>query len=79
MISRPVVEMGKGIGYLPGTKEEKMAPYMQPYFDNLEVLFPMKSKSGKSKAVANGQTPPMKAWEKFQMQGILEMEALNLY
>lgn len=77
LISRPVVEMGKGIGYLPGTKEEKMAPYMQPYFDNLEVLFPMKSKNGKSKAVPNGQTPPMKAWEKFQMQGILEMEALT--
>ncbi len=79
LISRPVVELGKGIGYLPGTKEEKMAPYMQPYFDNLEVLFPLKQKGNKPKvhAPSNGQNPPMKAWEKFQMQGILEMEALT--
>jgi PhoH-like ATPase len=77
LISRPVVEMGKGIGYLPGTKEEKMAPYMQPYFDNLEVLFPLKMKNAKTKnGPTNGQTPPMKPWERFQLQGILEMEAL---
>ncbi|NBY37852.1 MAG: PhoH family protein, partial [Verrucomicrobia bacterium] len=31
------------IGALPGTKEEKLSPYIQPYFDNLEVLF---SKNG---------------------------------
>jgi len=78
LISRPVVEMGKGIGYLPGTKEEKMAPYMQPYFDNLEVLFPLKMKNAKTKnGPTNGQTPPMKPWERFQLQGILEMEALT--
>ncbi len=78
LISRPVVEMGKGIGYLPGTKEEKMAPYMQPYFDNLEVLFPLKMKNTKTKnGPTNGQTPPMKPWERFQLQGILEMEALT--
>jgi PhoH-like ATPase len=79
LISRPVVELGKGIGYLPGTKEEKMAPYMQPYFDNLEVLFPVKPKNGKPKngTPSNGQTPPLKPWERFQLQGILEMEALT--
>lgn len=78
LISRPVVEMGKGIGYLPGTKEEKMAPYMQPYFDNLEVLFPLKMKNTKSKiSPTHGQTSPMKPWERFQLQGILEMEALT--
>ncbi|MDR2430283.1 MAG: PhoH family protein, partial [Puniceicoccales bacterium] len=29
----------KDLGALPGTKEEKLSPYIQPYFDNLEVLF----------------------------------------
>lgn len=77
LIARPVVEMGRGIGFLPGSKEEKMNPYMQPYFDNLEVLFPTR-KSGKSKGhTSNGQTPPMKSWERFQQQGILEIEALT--
>mgnify|MGYP000311264629 FL=1 len=31
--------LGKDIGYLPGTVEEKLAPYMQPIFDNLDFLF----------------------------------------
>ena len=38
-ISRPTVEIGKDPGALPGDKDAKMAPYMQNYFDNLEVLF----------------------------------------
>ncbi|MDR2863136.1 MAG: PhoH family protein [Puniceicoccales bacterium] len=38
-ISRPVVQIGRDIGALPGTKDEKLSPYVQPYFDNLEVLF----------------------------------------
>ncbi|SDI65436.1 PhoH family protein [Natribacillus halophilus] len=39
LISRPVVPMGKDIGYLPGEKDEKLRPWMQPIFDNLEFLF----------------------------------------
>lgn len=39
LIARPVVPMGKDIGYLPGTIEEKLNPWMQPIFDNLEFLF----------------------------------------
>lgn len=38
-ISRPVMQVGKDLGFLPGDKNEKLAPYIQPYFDNLEVLF----------------------------------------
>jgi PhoH-like ATPase len=40
-----VVPMGKDIGYLPGEKEEKLRPWMQPIYDNLEFLFDTK-KSG---------------------------------
>jgi PhoH-like ATPase len=41
-ISRPVIAVGKEIGFLPGTIEEKMKPWLQPYFDALEVLIPSK-------------------------------------
>lgn len=44
LIARPVQPMGKDIGYLPGTLEEKLAPWMQPIFDNLEFLFSIKKK-----------------------------------
>ncbi len=39
LVARPVVPMGKDIGFLPGEKEEKLRPWMQPVFDNLEYLF----------------------------------------
>lgn len=42
LIARPVVPMGKDIGYLPGEKEEKLRPWMQPIYDNLEFLFETK-------------------------------------
>ncbi|MBI2743624.1 MAG: PhoH family protein [Chlamydiales bacterium] len=38
LVSRPVVPLGKDIGYLPGTKEEKLFHWMQPIYDNLEFL-----------------------------------------
>lgn len=38
LVSRPIVPLGKDIGYLPGTKEEKLYHWMQPIYDNLEVL-----------------------------------------
>ena len=38
LISRPVVPLGRDIGYLPGTKEEKLFHWMQPIHDNLEFL-----------------------------------------
>jgi PhoH-like ATPase len=41
-ISRPIMALGKDIGFLPGTMEEKMKPWLQPYFDALEVLIPSK-------------------------------------
>lgn len=42
-ISRPVMALGKDIGFLPGTLEEKMKPWLQPYYDALEVLIPSKA------------------------------------
>jgi PhoH-like ATPase len=38
VVSRPVEPMGKDIGFLPGTMEEKMRPWLMPIQDNLEFL-----------------------------------------
>ena len=39
IITRPVQPMGRDIGFLPGTLEEKMAPWIAPLRDNLEHLY----------------------------------------
>lgn len=38
VVSRPIFPLGRDIGYLPGDVEEKLKPWMQPIFDNLEYL-----------------------------------------
>jgi len=39
VVSRPIQPMGRDIGFLPGSIEEKMSPWFQPIVDNLEYLF----------------------------------------
>ncbi|NIO16378.1 MAG: AAA family ATPase [Deltaproteobacteria bacterium] len=41
LVSRPVFPLGRDIGFLPGDVEEKLKPWMQPIFDNIEYLFGM--------------------------------------
>lgn len=38
LVARPIMPMGRDIGYLPGDKDEKLTAWMQPIFDNLEYL-----------------------------------------
>jgi PhoH-like ATPase len=38
MVSRPIMPLGKDIGYLPGSKEEKLSSWMEPVSDNLQYL-----------------------------------------
>jgi PhoH-like ATPase len=52
LIARPVVPMGKDIGYLPGEKDEKLRPWMQPIYDNLEFLFDTKKPGDIEKILA---------------------------
>ena len=60
VISRPVQTLGKDIGFLPGTMEEKMAPWMKPIFDNMQYIM------GKDKTFI----------EMYLQKGIIEIEAL---
>jgi PhoH-like ATPase len=45
LVSRPVMPLGRDIGFLPGDVDEKLNPWMQPIFDNLEILFTAGSSS----------------------------------
>ncbi len=38
LVARPIMPMGRDIGYLPGDKDEKLSAWMQPIFDNLSYL-----------------------------------------
>ncbi|QQE75862.1 PhoH family protein [Brevibacillus composti] len=52
LVARPIVPLGKDIGYLPGEKEEKLRPWMQPIYDNLEYLFNTKRSGDLDKILA---------------------------
>jgi PhoH-like ATPase len=64
LIMRPVVPMGDDLGYLPGTKEEKLRPWMQPIYDNLDFLF-------------RGCSDSKHLLDDFLRQGTIEMETLT--
>ena len=49
-IARPVVPMGNDIGFLPGTENEKMQPWMLPIYDNIEFLASNKGQTSLNEA-----------------------------
>ena len=51
LVSRPIFPLGKDLGFLPGDVEEKLAPWMQPIFDNVDLLLGMVDEHGKRKRV----------------------------
>jgi PhoH-like ATPase len=71
LISRPVMPLGKDIGYLPGTKEEKLENWMGPVFDNLEYIFNAEKKDKDSKSKTKSQI------EKYMKEDIIELEAMT--
>ena len=53
LVSRPIFPLGRDIGYLPGDIEDKLNPWMQPIYDNLELLLGLNKsdkKNGRSYA-----------------------------
>jgi PhoH-like ATPase len=64
LITRPVTPMGDDLGYLPGTKEEKLRPWMQPIYDNLEYLL-------------RDSAEPYDLLDDLRERGTIEMEALT--
>lgn len=78
-VSRPVVAMGDQMGFLPGTLEEKMRPWLQPVYDALDLLMVPpatqgpKRKQGKPDSTAEAGRKP---YDQLIEQGIIEVEAL---
>lgn len=67
LLARPIVALSnKDLGYLPGDEQSKIAPYMQPLFDNLNVIKNSFSYQGKE----------MKLLEEMQKNEQLVIEAL---
>lgn len=73
LVSRPIVPMGKDIGYLPGDKEEKLINWMQPIFDNLTYLMGSKGRNNNEKEVASVKQKV----DKLMQDNVIEMEALT--
>ncbi len=67
LVSRPIFPLGRDIGYLPGTVESKLKPWMQPIHDNIEFLFAQNPKAKKSP----------RAVEDLVKSGTLEIEPLT--
>ncbi|MGL5000842.1 MAG: PhoH family protein [Cetobacterium sp.] len=65
-IARPIIPMGKDLGYLPGSEEEKLRPWMQPIYDNIDYL-----------AVEKGEKTGEKVILGLQTMGLLKIEALT--
>lgn len=66
-VSRPIIPMGRDLGYLPGEVEEKLRPWMQPIYDNLELLLGERDK----------QTKLERLVDSLRDMNLLELEALT--
>ncbi len=81
-VSRPVVAMGDQLGFLPGSLDEKMRPWLQPIHDALDLLMrpttPLGPRRKQQKPGPSGGAPTIlkKPYEILMEQGILEIEAL---
>ncbi|HET8936781.1 MAG TPA: PhoH family protein [Polyangiales bacterium] len=67
LVSRPVFPLGRDVGYLPGTIEEKLNPWMQPIFDNLEYIF----------ATGGGRLDAGRSYEELIASGTIQVEPLT--
>jgi PhoH-like ATPase len=68
LVSRPIMPLGKDLGYLPGDKDEKLINWMHPIFDNLSYLMRY---SGDMKGTVREKI------EKLQKDHVVELEALT--
>ena len=77
LVTRPVISLGKEMGFLPGDLEEKMGPWMQPIIDNLDFLLGGAEEAGTHHAGRGGQRGPRNSWADLKGMGLLEVEAIS--
>lgn len=78
-ISRPVISMGDQLGFLPGTLDEKMKPWLQPIYDALDLLMQPSNNQGprrKQQKKENLNEAASKPYDVLIERGIIEIEAL---
>ena len=76
VVSRPIFPLGKDIGYLPGSKSEKFNPWMQPIYDNMEILLSHKNEQEENNngKIFGKKHPSIKEYLDF---GFIELEPLT--
>jgi PhoH-like ATPase len=78
-ISRPVISMGDQLGFLPGTLDEKMMPWLQPIYDALDLLMQPTNSQGprrkQQKKEGTGESTS-KPYDALIERGVIEIEAL---
>jgi len=78
LVSRPIVPLGKDIGYLPGPKEEKLAHWMEPIFDNLAYMLRQPQNAVPAPIQKKGhKVSPQDRIQQLMYDDILELEALT--
>lgn len=76
LVSRPIFPMGKDIGYLPGDIEQKLNPWMQPVFDNIEFILGNPTLGAKERDLVPSRRPTNRCAE-LMNQGMLNIEPLT--
>jgi len=74
VISRPISPLGKDLGYLPGTKSEKFNPWMQPIYDNMDILLSLHNEPAQNNNSKSKKRPSI---NDFMDYGYLELEPLT--
>ena len=77
LVTRPPISLGKDIGYLPGTLEEKLGPWMKPIIDNIDFITGTSPGDDADQPKRQKQREPRNAWADLQGMGLLEVEAIN--
>ncbi len=77
LVSRPIIPMGKDIGYLPGPKEEKLSHWMQPIFDNLTYLMAYEATGDSSGKKKRARVTPRDRIDDLLGNNTITLEALT--
>lgn len=78
LITRPIMPLGKDIGYLPGSKEEKLESWMQPIFDNLTYILQTSHHTRRSAGQKGRKSAPAHATvSDLTSENVIDLEPLT--
>jgi len=84
VVARPIMPLGKELGFLPGEVGEKLRPWMEPVFDNLELIMSTRDgnvddprDTGRSRRSKKGKKPIDEGIRQLMDVGVLDVQALT--